>query len=191
MGASLPHEPRGTSWRFPGNGRAISHVAVLLAACIGVSLLLALLYGDVTRAIPAVASACILLWIADTDLRTLTIPNRLILLGVAVVVPLNLAYQALTVSSMLLGAGLCSGTLLLPYVAFRGQLGAGDVKLGGLAGLMLGFPVAAFALGTAALLLVVSSERAGHSPGPRYLPLGALLGAAAMVAIFTSAFVTR
>ena len=132
-------------------------------------------------------SAWLLGWVAYTDLRTRTIPNRLIMLGLAGVALLHLfGGQPISPVSMLLGATLGAGALLLPYVAFRGHFGAGDVKLGGLVGVVLGYPWTAFALGAVGILLVAGSplmRRSLDGERPRRLPFGALLAVVALLCL--------
>ena len=79
------------------------------------------------------------------------------------------------------------GALLLPYVAFRGHFGAGDVKLGGLVGVLLGYPWTAVALGAVGVLMVAGSplmRRSLEQEGPRRLPFGALLAMVAILCLF-------
>ena len=132
-------------------------------------------------------SAPLLGWIAYTDLRTRTIPNRLIMLGLAGVALLHLfGGQPISPVSMLLGASLGFGVLLLPYVAFRGHFGAGDVKLGGLVGLLLGYPWTAFTLGAVGVFMVAGPpfmRRSLEGDEPRRLPFGAVLALVAILCI--------
>ena len=75
------------------------------------------------------------------------------------------------------------GVFLIALIG-RGKLGAGDVKLAGVIGLMLGFPAAISALvigillGGAAAMLLLITRRAGRKSSLAYAPylaLGALL----------------
>jgi leader peptidase (prepilin peptidase)/N-methyltransferase len=85
--------------------------------------------------------------------------------------------------SALLGGAIGFGLFLVIFIVGRGSLGAGDVKLAGVIGLMTGMPAVAAALavgivlGGLAAILLVASRRAGRTTlmayGP-YLALGAL-----------------
>lgn len=86
--------------------------------------------------------------------------------------------------SALLGGAIGFGVFLVIFILGRGSMGAGDVKLAGVIGLMTGMPAVAAALavgivlgGLAAIVLIVS-RRGGRTSlmayGP-YLALGALL----------------
>ena len=89
--------------------------------------------------------------------------------------------------SALEGGGLGFGVLLLIYVASRGGIGAGDVKLGALLGVMLGLsmtfvvlPLSFVAGGAVALaLLALKLRRRGQA-----IPFGPFLTGAAAVAFF-------
>jgi len=85
--------------------------------------------------------------------------------------------------SALLGAATGLGLFMIFALISRGHLGAGDVKLAGVLGLMLGFPAVFYALfagvmlaGLAAVLLLIT-RRAGRKSYMAYAPyltLGAL-----------------
>ena len=75
------------------------------------------------------------------------------------------------------------GVFLIALIG-RGKLGAGDVKLAGVIGLMLGFPAAITALvigiflGGAAAIILLLTRRAGRKSSFAYAPylaLGALV----------------
>ena len=84
----------------------------------------------------------------------------------------------------LLGAAAGFGLMLLIHLLTRGALGAGDVKLAGVIGLLCGFPAVFTALlwgiilgGVGALALIVT-KRAGRKTYIAYAPylcLGAIL----------------
>ncbi len=78
---------------------------------------------------------CLLLLAALGDVRTRTIPNRLILWGLTLSLGFSLA-GALSIGQFLGGLAVGGGCLFPLYL--RGVLGAGDVKLMGLAGSFLG-----------------------------------------------------
>lgn len=85
-----------------------------------------------------------LLAFAIIDIKTRLVPNKLLLIAGAVTLPW-LCYTETVVSGLLGG---CVGFTLfgLIYLLSRGNVGAGDVKLAGLIGLMTGFPLVLMAL---------------------------------------------
>jgi len=113
----------------------------------------------------AFAAACcvVLAQISVVDLRERRIPNQYTYAGIVVVLLVSLlrgdGFAALL---GMLAATLAMGIL---YVASRGRLGMGDVKLGGFAGAMLGlqavpaFLLASTLLGTVAALVLLIRTR--------------------------------
>ena len=109
-----------------------------------------------------------------------------IMLGPAAIVILLLSFLPMTPEPLnaLLGGSVGFGFFFLLALVGRGALGAGDVKLAGVIGLMTGYPGVLTALilgvifgGVAALLLLLS-KRAGRKSKMAYAPylsLGALV----------------
>ena len=88
--------------------------------------------------------------------------------------------------SALLGGAIGFILMLLPYVISRGGMGAGDVKLAGLIGMVVGFPQVLVALlvgviigGLVAVFLLVSRLRKRKEA----IPFGPFLAVGAMVAL--------
>ncbi len=109
-----------------------------------------------------------------------------IMLGPAAIVILLLSFLPMTPDPLnaVLGGSVGLAFFFLLALVGRGKLGAGDVKLAGVIGLMTGFPgvVAALLigviLGAAAALFLLLSKRAGRKSTMAYAPylsLGALI----------------
>ena len=88
--------------------------------------------------------------------------------------------------SALLGGAVGFGLMLLPYLISRGGMGAGDVKLAGLIGMVVGFPQVLAALlvgiiigGLVAVFLLVARLRGRKEA----IPFGPFLAVGAMVAL--------
>lgn len=87
--------------------------------------------------------------------------------------------------SILLGAILGAGLFLLQYVVSKGRwIGGGDIRLGGVLGLALGWPLTAVALviayltGAAVALVLIASRRSSWSS---MVPFGTFLSLAAFI----------
>jgi leader peptidase (prepilin peptidase)/N-methyltransferase len=165
----------GTSRRLVRIGRTAAYLSTALAAFV----MLAAASGDPYRA--ALAAGCLapLAGLAETDLRWLLLPNRLVVLSGAqaawLLAPLFMATGAPATAADLLaaaadvahglagpalGAALGAGLLIAVRIAgerLRGApgLGLGDVKLAAALGLVLGplGVVQAIGLGAAAVLV--------------------------------------
>lgn len=122
--------------------------------------------------------------ISVIDLRTRTIPNRLILMGLAVGLPLIWWSRSLPLSRAVLGLILTGGLMLIAAVLARGGVGGGDVKLAGLIGFYLG-PVGGVralyagiilgALVSLVLLVLKARKRKDFIPYGPFLAFGALV----------------
>jgi leader peptidase (prepilin peptidase)/N-methyltransferase len=112
------------------------------------------------------------------------IPNKLIYPSLLAAPLLSTLWPGLGIWYSLLGGVLGFGLLLLPYLVFSGGMGAGDVKLAALVGLVVGFPLILLALligivvaGAAAVALLASGRRSRQDAvafGP-FLVLGAIV----------------
>lgn len=81
--------------------------------------------------------ACLLLWAVISDLRTQTIPNELILIGVMYSLAATwLGWGDLNYGQLALG--LLVGLTLFVYPYYRSWMGAGDLKLMAMIGMHLG-----------------------------------------------------
>ncbi|MBC7263113.1 MAG: prepilin peptidase [Chloroflexi bacterium] len=124
------------------------------------------------------------------DAETGFVPNLVLGAGAIIALTLRLAYSALPVSSALLGA-VVGFTLFLPLALIRkGVMGAGDIKLAGLIGLVVGFPgvITALAMGVVlgglgALILMLSGAKRRHD----YMPYAPYLAVGCMVTLLRGA----
>ncbi len=132
-----------------------------------------------------------LLAITGTDLEARLIPNRLLLGGAVVGLGLAAAEGRLPAAAAGAAAGL--GLFGLIYLVgnrlYPGGFGAGDVKLAGLIGLELGFPMALSGLFLGVLLgglgaLALLALRARRLKDP--IPYGPFLCAGAAVTLLTT-----
>ncbi|MBI2857382.1 MAG: prepilin peptidase, partial [Chloroflexi bacterium] len=126
-------------------------------------------------------------------LDVLVYPGALLAVALAPATPWAAPGALVSWGLALLGGAVCFGLLLAIHLASRGGMGAGDVKLAGLMGLMTGFPgvlvslfvgfVAGGLVGATLLLLGLRGRKDAIPYGP-YLALGAavslLFGAAIM-----------
>jgi leader peptidase (prepilin peptidase)/N-methyltransferase len=96
-----------------------------------------------------------LLIIAVVDVRSHVIPNILLIATAAVVLPcvISMDMLAFGLAGMCIGLGLL-GTL---YFVVPNKVGAGDVKLAGLIGFMIGFPLILLALPLAVIVGSIAS----------------------------------
>ncbi|MDY6892907.1 MAG: prepilin peptidase [Chloroflexota bacterium] len=156
--------------------------------------LLVLRYGLSFHLATLAIYAVLFLLIFFIDLEQKLILNKVVLAGAALAIVFSFFDPAFeqfwprigpgfTLSALLGGV---SGftILLLPYLISRGGMGAGDVKLAGLIGLVCGFPLVFVALlvgiiagGLAALFMLVSqlAKRKDAIPFGPFLALGAMI----------------
>jgi leader peptidase (prepilin peptidase)/N-methyltransferase len=122
-----------------------------------------------------------------TDLRAHVLPDEISLPAIALAV-LGVLFFGQSISGALLGAAVAGGFFLVQYLVSRGRwIGGGDIRLGFLLGLLLGWPLALVALflaymagGVVSALLLVARRRVWGS----HIPFGTFLTAATAVAIF-------
>jgi len=125
--------------------------------------------------------------LALADLERRLLPNRLTYPGLALALALSWGWPGRGPVEALGGAAFGALALGAAYLALRGGLGAGDVKLAALLGAVVGFPrvVGALLVGVlaggvaAALLLLLGAVRRGQ-----YMPYGPFLVLGGMVALF-------
>ena len=160
-------------WSAPRRpGARLGMTAVVLCATL---LLFALLDGPSGRAAMLWLYTLALVTIAVIDLEHRLVLN--VMLGPLAVIALLLGSAMGPGLQTTLGGGLCGlGVFLAIGLMGRGKLGAGDVKLAGVIGLMVGWPAVMAALavgvvlgGLAALLLLVSG-RATRTSSMAYAP---------------------
>ncbi len=113
-------------------------------------------YGLTLGAAVLVLYCAVLIYLSFVDLERSIVPNKVVLPALPVALalfpftPLGQGWEmGEAYLRSLAGAGLGFGMLLLVFVASRGGIGAGDVKLAALLGAILGFPqvIAGLALG--------------------------------------------
>jgi Flp pilus assembly protein protease CpaA len=127
-----------------------------------------------------------------TDLRARTIPNRVTLPALALVLgSLSLAGGWPLLRSSLIGMAVCAVPLCL--AALPGWIGMGDVKLMAVCGAAAGFPAALTVLllvgaaGGLQAALQLGWSRIRGSPAPRHIPYACAI-AAGTIAAFAAAF---
>ncbi len=125
--------------------------------------------------------------LALADLERRLLPNRIIYPGTLLAMAFSWAWPGRGPLEALAGAAFGGVTFGVAYVAMRGGLGAGDVKLAAFLGAVVGFPrvVSALILGVMAggvvvlFLLLLRAVRRGQ-----YMPYGPFLVMGGMVALF-------
>ncbi|MCS7275612.1 MAG: A24 family peptidase [Dehalococcoidia bacterium] len=156
----------------------------LTAAALGMAAARAL--DEASAALLATLFGTLFLALAVTDLERRLLPNRLVYPGLVLALALSWAWPDRGVVQALAGAFFGLVVLGVAYVAMRGGLGAGDVKLAALIGAVVGFPGVALALSlgaiaggvAAAFLLLSRLARRGQ-----YMPYGPFLVAGALTAL--------
>ncbi len=156
----------------------------LTAAALGMAAARAL--DEASAALLATLFGTLFLALAVTDLERRLLPNRLVYPGLVLALALSWAWPDRGVVQALAGAFFGLVVLGVAYVAMRGGLGAGDVKLAALIGAVVGFPGVALALSlgaiaggvAAAFLLLSRLARRGQ-----YMPYGPFLVAGGLTAL--------
>lgn len=113
---------------------------------LGLALFLSLTPLDWRGQLGAVAALAVLSLIALLDLRYRRIPNSVVYPAIIGAGLLHLVWHPIPLASILLGAGLAFFIFFLTMLLRPGDLGAGDVKLAILVGMLLGFPHVLWAL---------------------------------------------
>lgn len=167
------HCGKNISWQYPIVEAA---TAVYLGLLSGRPLEELLYFG---------ALGALLLVLAAIDARRYVLPDALLLLLLFVGLLGNFVFFPASLLSILFGVLFGGGFFLLLYLASRGRwLGFGDVKLGAVMGLILGWPVVVSAVGAAAVaggaiasMLLLSGKKGWKSPIPfgPFLVFGTLL----------------
>ena len=178
------------------------HRAALIASCVVIGAALVLRAGSSAYAAPLLAFGWAGVMISAVDLRTHLIPTRLLRATTAAAVALlcgaaavegGLAGLGGTAAAAVIGATAGWGLMHVIWLASRGSLGYGDVRLGGYLGLHLGLGglmtvlaglLAGFAL--AALVGAIGIVVAGRSTDHRFA-MGPSLVAGALSVIWWSA----
>jgi prepilin signal peptidase PulO-like enzyme (type II secretory pathway) len=138
------------------------------------------------RAVIAGFVAAVLVVIAAIDIRSLTIPNRIVLPATAIVLGADVLIVPGRAIEFLLAALLAGAVLLLPNLISASLMGMGDVKLGLLLGATLGWGVvgaleiafiATFPVAVAMLI------RGGRGARKAALPFGPFMAFGALVVL--------
>lgn len=174
----------GSMSRPAGTGRPARRRAWLLppAGAVVVVLVWSSMGGGWAEFVSTVLVGFVFLALAATDFERHLLPNRLIYPAIPLALLLAPWLPAGGHLSSVLGAALGFVILLVPHLAARGALGAGDVKLGALVGafagawLLLPALMIGAILGAVGCLVVLLRSRTGGTAiayGP-YLAFGAL-----------------
>jgi prepilin signal peptidase PulO-like enzyme (type II secretory pathway) len=139
-------------------------------------------------AIAAIAAfvAGVLIVIAAVDIRSLTIPNRVVLPATAIVLVADTVFMPGRAIEFVLAALLAGVALLLPNLINRSWMGMGDVKLGLLLGAALGWGVlGALEIAFIAVLPFAFALllRRGREARTAALPFGPFMAFGALVVI--------
>ncbi len=119
------------------------------------------------------------------DLKHQEIPDRLSIPAIAIAIAGGIAFKTISPLSMLIGGGAIGGFFLLQFVLSKGTwVGGGDIRLGALIGILLGWRLGLVALGSAYILGALVSiplliqkkvNRKSQIPFGPFLVTGALL----------------
>jgi len=129
--------------------------------------------------------AGLMLAVAVIDFKWMIIPNILVVFGIVSGISLGLVSSRLTLWEMATGCVAGGGILLAVTIISRGGMGMGDVKLGAVMGIYLGWPnvltavfLAAFGGAAAGLLAVLFAGKTRHyrMPFGPFLALGTVVG---------------
>ena len=148
-------------------------------------------YGPSWRLLELVFYLSIFQIITLTDLRYGLILNVVVYPSILFVLLIHLLSARLGVLSALLGGVVGLAFFLIVMLVRRGTLGAGDVKLAALIGVVVGFPQVLWALalgilaGGVGALFVLATGRGGLQS---YIPYGPFLCVGAMLALLYPPF---
>ncbi len=130
--------------------------------------------------------AAVLVTIAVIDLRSLTIPNRVVLPATVTVLAADVVFFPGRALECLLAGLLAAGVLLIPNLISSALMGMGDVKLALLLGLALGWGViGALLIAFIAVLPVAVAMlvRGGAAARKAALPFGPFMALGALVVL--------
>ncbi|MDP2948351.1 MAG: prepilin peptidase [Chloroflexota bacterium] len=143
-------------------------------------------YGYTVELGIALVYASLLILVSAIDVGTQLILDRVVYPGMALALIFSLAWPGLGPARAGLGGAIGLAALLMPFLLYRRGMGLGDVKFGGLVGLMTGYPLVFVALflavttgGVVAVLLLVLRVRGRRDP----VPFGPFLALAAAVTL--------
>ena len=158
-------------------------VEVLTAAALGY---IGYRFGLSREAIVVSLYVMVLVLVAFLDLEQGIIPNGVVLPAMLAAVGLSALLPDVGPVRALIGGAVAFGTMLAVYLAARGGMGGGDVKLAAFVGLATGFPLVVQALMIAAMsggliaivLLGLKKKRRGDT-----VPFGPMLAFGAAVSL--------
>jgi prepilin signal peptidase PulO-like enzyme (type II secretory pathway) len=163
---------------------AVLRQAMLVALSVGLCIQLQRTHGWSAAWVTEVAYCSVLLLIAVIDLQHRLVPNALVTGGLALALFFNIWQPVRGLGAAIGGAAVGGGLLALVALVGRGAMGAGDVKLAFLIGMMTGFPWVLQALiigivlgGVAAALLLLTRtvQRKEYIPYAPYLVAGCIV----------------
>jgi prepilin signal peptidase PulO-like enzyme (type II secretory pathway) len=137
-------------------------------------------------AVIAAFFAAVLVAIAAIDLRSLTIPNRIVLPATAIVLVAQTAFYPQRAGELVLASLLAAGLLLLPHLISSASMGMGDVKLALLLGATLGWgAIGALMIAFASVLpfALVTLARGGLAARKVPLPFGPFMAVGALLVL--------
>ena len=118
------------SWQYPA-------VEIITAICF---VWLYLAFGLSAQFFIAALTTCFLIPIFITDARNYSIPDSISVPGILIIF-LTQLYVGASWFNLILAAAIGGGFFLFQYLISRGRwIGAGDIRLGALMGVALGFP---------------------------------------------------
>jgi len=100
-------------------------------------------YGFTWDFLPMAIYAYLLILITLSDIQKHIIPNKLIIIGLVAAIVTGIIHGSII--STLIGGAVGLVIMLIPAI-FKAKVGMGDIKLGILIGLMVGYPLAITAL---------------------------------------------
>ena len=133
--------------------------------------------------------AAVLITVAAIDLRSFTIPNRIVLPATAIVLATQIAFYPQRAGELVLASLVAAGLLLLPHLISSSSMGMGDVKLALLLGVTLGWgAIGALMIAFVAVLpfAVVAMVRGGSAARKVPLPFGPFMALGALVVLIGS-----
>jgi leader peptidase (prepilin peptidase)/N-methyltransferase len=166
---------------------ALVRYPALVGWCVAAVVALAFAVLPLDRALVTAVTAAVLVVLSAIDLEHGIIPNRIVLPATGVVLLMQLALFGDRTGEWLLAALATALVLVLPQLIGRAWMGMGDVKLGLLLGVSLGWAAAGAILLAfvcvfpVALLIVI---RDGLSARRATLPFGPFLSLGALIVLF-------
>jgi prepilin signal peptidase PulO-like enzyme (type II secretory pathway) len=165
------------------NRKALARWAVVSLLLAGIGLRLQAVCGWQVTCLLRLASCGTLVVIAAVDLEERRVPNDLIVVGVVLAAAYSLAGSKFPLTRAVIGGAVGLASFALIAGIRPGAMGAGDIKLAGVIGMMTGFPgvlqalvVGILAGGASAAVLMLTGlrTRKQYIPYAPYLVIGGL-----------------